>query len=123
MELILAYCIQAATANGIDPKLFAALVAVESTFKPNAINSTARIKSYGLSQLTIVTAKHHCKLDESEIMDPKKNLFCGAKVLAHQLRRYKGDVNKALSAYNAGTYTPKNSVYAKKIKQKMGGGS
>lgn len=125
-SLILSCCLSfsqmaedAAVAHGVNPELFHALVMVESTFKPNAVNRTARIKSYGLAQLTIDTAWHHCKLSKEEIMEPAKNLNCGAKVLSHQLRRYKGDVDKALSAYNAGTYTPKNAIYAKKVKQKM----
>lgn len=128
-ELILTCCLlnpnlaflaeQAAKANGIEPELFHALVMVESSFNPKAINKTARIKSYGLAQLTIDTAQHHCKLSKKEIMDPTKNLFCGAKVLRYQLRRYKGDVDKALSAYNAGTYTKYNAIYAIKIRQKM----
>lgn len=128
-ELVLACCMTnpklavmadtAALVNKVPENLFHALILVESNYNPNAINTTAPVKSYGLTQLTVATAKHRCRLKKKDIMDPKKNLFCGAKVLAYQLKRYQGDTDKALSAYNAGTYTRNNFEYVMRVKSQL----
>jgi len=128
-ELVLACCMvnpkyaimadTAALVNNVPENIFHALILVESSYDPNAVNSTAPVKSYGLTQLTVATAKHHCNLKKKDIMDPRKNLFCGAKVLSKQLKRYGGDVDKALSAYNAGTYTKKNFAYVMRVKSQV----
>lgn len=107
--------ILAALNQGVDPSLLNAVVKVESDFNPNAINYTAPVKSYGLGQLTRDTAWAHCRLPFEKIMKAKLNLECSAKVLAYQLKRYGGDVKKALSAYNAGTYTIKNTSYVERV--------
>lgn len=66
--------------------------------------------SYGLMQVMGLTARelgfrnmHLRDLHESQI-----NIEYGAKVIKKQLVRYSGDVEKALSAYNAGTFTDHN---------------
>lgn len=44
----------------------------------------------------------------SQLCDPVLGVHYGAAHLAHQYRRYGGDLKKALSAYNAGTATTAN---------------
>lgn len=105
----------AASYHGIDAKLFHAIILAESNYNKDAINNMAKTKSYGLAQLTADTAKSICGLKFKDIMEPFKNLMCGAKVFKMQLDRYEGDEKKALSAYNAGTYTAKNSHYVSKV--------
>lgn len=50
-------------------------------------------------QLMPETAKD---LGVKDRFNPRDNIFGGARYLSHQLIRYKGDVTKALMAYNAG---------------------
>lgn len=107
----------AAKYYGINPILLHAVILTESNYNKNAVNKTARIKSYGLTQLTETTAQDVCGLTSKNIMIPVHNIYCGAKVLKKQLVRYKWNEAKALSAYNAGTYTTRNSVYAYKVQR------
>jgi soluble lytic murein transglycosylase-like protein len=101
--------------HNVPQAMFHALILVESNYKEDAVNKSAKIRSYGLTQLTLATAKRFCGLTKKNIMDPLRNMECGARVLRYQIERYKGNLKKALSAYNAGTYTPKNTKYVKKI--------
>lgn len=106
--MLIALAQLAALLNGIDPKVFVALIHIESSFNPRAKSKNA----YGLAQLTKPTIKRFCP--GIKVFDPAQNLNCGAKVLRYQLDRYK-DLRKALSAYNAGTYTPKNHDYVRRV--------
>ena len=94
--------------------LLSAVIHQESNFNPNAVNTQAPIHSYGLGQLTANTAWSFCKLPKRELLNLEKNLDCSARVLAYQLDRYK-DLDKAISAYNAGSYTPRNKSYIQSI--------
>ena len=51
----------------------------------------------------------------NKIYDPETNLRIGAKALKMHLTRYKGDIAKALSAYNAGTVCSVGLAYAAKV--------
>ncbi len=102
---------RAADKNKIQRSLLHAIVRQESNYKHKAINSDAPVKSYGLAQLTINTAKDRCGLNPDQVMDPVSNINCAAKYLAWQIKRYKGDEYKAISAYNSGTFTRKNIEY------------
>jgi soluble lytic murein transglycosylase-like protein len=77
------------------------IVQVESNFRPNAVNKDARIWSYGLTQLTESTAMETCMLPMSKIMEPERNIDCGARVLMLLLQKY--SVRHAVAAYNSGT--------------------
>lgn len=85
----------AAQEAGIDPKLFDALVAQESSYDPNA---RSRAGAMGLTQLMPDTAK---ALGVSNPFDPDENLRAGAKYLSSLLKRF-DDPALALAAYNAG---------------------
>ncbi len=84
---------------GIDPRLVACLVAVESSFRPAAISSSGAI---GLGQLKPETAKWLGVMDP---YDPIDNLSGVAKYLSYLLNRYNGSVQHALAAYFQGQGT------------------
>lgn len=85
----------AAVANGIDPSLLAALVSVESNFRPDAVS---RCGAQGLCQLMPGTA---AGLGVTDSFNVQQNLDGGAKYIARQLKNF-GRVDMALAAYNAG---------------------
>ena len=91
--------IAAAKANSVDPALFAALVAQESGFDPNARGRRADGSfsgAEGLSQLMPDTAR---ELGVNP-RDPMQNLMGGAKYLRQQLDRF--GLEGGLRAYNQG---------------------
>ncbi|MCP1201100.1 lytic transglycosylase domain-containing protein [Notoacmeibacter sp. MSK16QG-6] len=81
--------------EGVNETQFMALVYQESRFNPCAKSPAGAM---GLSQLMPATAKE-LGVDPNNIED---NLRGGARYYKQQLRRFDGDVNKALAAYNAG---------------------
>lgn len=87
---------EAAAEAGIDPRLFDALVAAESSYDPLA---RSRAGALGLSQLMPDTAR---SLGVSDPFDARQNLRGGATYLAQMLKRFDGDPRLALAAYNAG---------------------
>lgn len=88
----------AARRHGLEPGLFRALIAQESAWNPSAVSAKG---ATGLAQLMPATAREHCGLAPSDLIDPDKNLDCGARYLAAQLARF-NSVELALAAYNAG---------------------
>lgn len=94
-EDIKAKVTKAAQEAALDPKLFHAVVSTESDYNPNAVSKKGAI---GLSQLMPKTAAglHVNPL----IVD--ENLKGGATNLQSLIKKYDGDVGKALAAYNAG---------------------
>lgn len=104
----------------IPPVVFHSVILVESGYNPKAVNLSAPVRSYGLTQLTRWTAHDRCGLEFKDIMNPIQNIECGAKVLNYQWNRYQGDFNKAIAAYNTGTYFPnKANGYVKLVKDQM----
>jgi Transglycosylase SLT domain len=81
---------------GLDPDLVLAVVAVESNFEPGAVSKKG---AQGLMQLMPGTAGD---LGVKDALDPATNLDGGARYLQALLRLYRGDLRKALAAYNAG---------------------
>jgi len=86
----------AARRHGLDPALVVAVVQVESGFQPAAVSPKG---ARGLMQLMPATA---AELGVKDAFDPGENLDGGARHLADLVRRYRGDLKKALAAYNAG---------------------
>lgn len=82
--------------------LILAMIETESSFNPEIISST---DDYGLMQLNKI---NHEWLNEefraADMLNPYQNVFCGTKVIASYVRKYDGDFNKALMAYNMGDY-------------------
>jgi cell wall-associated NlpC family hydrolase len=87
---------QAARDQGVDPALLKGLVQAESGFNPNSVSS---VGAQGLTQLMPDTAKG---LGVTNSFDPLQNLEGGARFLAGALKRFGGNEQLALAAYNAG---------------------
>jgi soluble lytic murein transglycosylase-like protein len=87
---------QAARRHGLDPDLVLAVVAVESGFRPEAVSPKG---ARGLMQLMPGTA---ASLGVEDAFDPEQNLDGGTRHLGQLLARYRGDLARALAAYNAG---------------------
>ena len=106
----------AAKTHGIDNELIRAVIQVESGWNPNA---RSKVGAMGLMQLKPGTAR---ELGVKNAYDPAQNIAGGSKYLARLVKKYKGDVSKALMAYNCGPGNvnkgriPKASkAYAKKV--------
>ena len=90
-----------AAARGIDPDLFVRLINQESGFNPTVRSEKGAL---GLAQVMPDTAKDpgFGVKPISDRLDPVESLRFGADYFAAMLKRYDGDVAKALAAYNFG---------------------
>lgn len=82
--------------HDLDGLLLAALVEVESGFRPQAISPRGAV---GLMQIMPATGSHYGAVD---LTDPRANLEAGARYLSDLLEGYGGSLDLALAAYNAG---------------------
>jgi hypothetical protein len=85
----------AAQRHGVDENLLMRVVQQESSFRPNAVSPKG---ATGPMQLMPGTAKD-LGVDPTNV---DQNVEGGARYLSQLLRKYGGDKNKALAAYNAG---------------------
>ncbi|MGH8713300.1 MAG: lytic transglycosylase domain-containing protein [Casimicrobiaceae bacterium] len=94
-----------ARAQGIDPALVRAVVAVESGFDPAAVSPKGAL---GLMQLLPETAARYGVVGDSKrsveqkLLDPAINLRAGTRYLHDLIVQFADDVSLALAAYNAG---------------------
>ncbi|MHB8797105.1 MAG: lytic transglycosylase domain-containing protein [Thermoanaerobaculia bacterium] len=87
----------AAKTHRLDPALVAAVIHVESRWKPRAVS---RKGARGLMQLMPATAR---RLGVSRSFDPVQNVGGGARYLSLLAKRFgENEVEKILAAYNAG---------------------
>ena len=96
----------AADADNVDPYLVAAVINVESGFRPTVRSSAGAV---GLMQVLPSTAKSVArrlgipgKMSDAALSDPVTNIRVGTAYLAELLARYHDDARLALAAYNAG---------------------
>ena len=109
--------------NNIEPELLASVIFVESAFRTKAVSSAG---ACGLTQVIprwtgyreTVGIKYTCQ----QLKNPLTSIKVGARILGYNIRVYgKGDINKGLCFYNAGTKCLtkkgyyKRSVYVKKV--------
>lgn len=85
-----------ARAQGLSPRLVQAVVQVESGYNPRALSNKGAM---GLMQLMPGTAR---ELGVTDAYDPDQNLRGGTRYLWQQIRRFEGNLEMALAAYNAG---------------------
>ena len=89
----------------IDPLFVAAVIQAESSFRPAAVSYRG---AKGLMQLMPATGRHLSKQlnvylkDATALHDPKTNIKLGIAYLKELNRRFKGDKEHALVAYNWG---------------------
>ena len=93
---------QACRAHGVEPGLVKAVVHAESRFDLYAISGKG---AQGLMQLMPQTAK---SLGVDDPFDPWQNIRGGTQYLGYLMRRFEGDLQLTLAAYNAGPTTVKN---------------
>lgn len=87
---------KAARRYGVDSALIRAIIKAESNFDPRAVSSAG---AQGLMQLMPGAAR---ALGVTDAFDPEQNVMAGTRFLKELLRRYHGDVDEAIAAYNWG---------------------
>lgn len=80
----------------LEEALVQAVIKVESDYNPSAVSSKGAM---GMMQLIPKTAK---LLKVSDPLDPEQNIRGGSIYLRMMLDQFKGDLDMALAAYNAG---------------------
>lgn len=94
-----------ARANGLEPALVKAVIAVESAFDPGAVSGKGAI---GLMQVLPDTGERFGVSGDAKrsvadkLKEPAINLRVGTRYLKELLGRFGGDATLALAAYNAG---------------------
>ena len=85
-----------AAENGVDPALIRAMITVESAWNTKAVSDKY---AKGLMQLMPATAK---RFGVTDVFDAEQSIRGGTKYMAFLLKRYNGDIEKAVGAYNTG---------------------
>jgi len=86
----------ASVAYGVDAMLVHAVISAESNYNPDAVSRTG---AQGLMQLMPDTARRYGVRNS---MDPMENIHAGTKYLRDLLAMFKGRIDLAVAAYNAG---------------------
>lgn len=87
-----------ASKHGVDWKLVASVMAVESNFNPLARSSKGAL---GLMQLMPRTAAIY-RLKPEELLEPRKNIEAGVQHLKMLHKRFDGNLELMIAAYNCG---------------------
>jgi len=87
---------KASKQHGVDAELIRAVIRAESSFNHRAVSHAG---AQGLMQLMPATAKD---LGVTDPFNPEENIMAGTRFLKSLLKRYNGNLDSALSAYNWG---------------------
>lgn len=87
------------TKYSLHPGLLQALLIQESGSNSDAYSPKGAI---GLMQIMPFNAKRCGLTKVSKLWDEELNIKCGAQILSEELTTYKGNLRKALQAYNGG---------------------
>jgi len=108
---------EAALKNGIEPQLLAAVIYVESSFRPRVVSTAG---ACGLTQVIprwtggpeTAYKKYTCK----QLKNPSTSIRVGAQILRYLIDKYaNGNEDKALCIYNAGTVCIKKKNLYKRL--------
>lgn len=115
--MITAAIIAAALSVGVDPNLLLSLCFVESSHRNVVSPIDGKSASYGVCQLKLNTARLFNKhIHPSDLLNPQVNARISALYLKKQINRYKGNIERAVAAYNSGTTRFDNNGAIKNIK-------
>lgn len=105
MVTLTALFITATAHFNLPPGLLESLCFIESRHEVFAIHrDDGGSDSLGICQIKIETARWlGFKGDSQQLMDPKTNIYYSAKYLARNLKRYNGNIEKSVIAYNRGS--------------------
>jgi hypothetical protein len=83
---------------GLTASLIAGIIQVESQGRADVVSND---RGFGLMQLTSAAARKG--RSDTELLDPDTNIELGTIYFSEQMDRYKGNILRALAAYNAGS--------------------
>ena len=103
--------------NNLDPALLASLIYVESSFKPRVVSKS---NACGLTQVipryTGGPETGYRKYTCEQLKNPRTSIVVGARILGYIKRVYtKGNEDKALCMYAAGTVCLKDKILYKNL--------
>lgn len=99
LDYIEAYIQEAATKERLEPALLRAVIRVESNFNHKA---TSRVGAKGLMQIMPLTAAELGNKKALDHRNPRANILAGSHYLRTMINEFRGDLKKAIAAYNAG---------------------
>lgn len=87
--------------RGLDWKLLRAFATVESNLKEMALGDNGA--SIGLMQVQLIIGKAYAGVQNlSELYNPDKNIEAGSGFISDLMRKYDGDLDSVIQAYNLG---------------------
>jgi soluble lytic murein transglycosylase-like protein len=126
-EQVIDAIIKAADQVGVPRELPLAICWVESSYRTSGVtHMDGDSPSYGICQIKLETAlfvakvyKHKYLPTPKRLSDLYVNALYACKYLKLQLKRYGGDWESAIDAYNKGNLINRNSHYVRKVKKAM----
>ncbi len=106
---------RAAKVNEVDEKILMAMAHKESTFNAGAVS---RGGARGIMQLMPRTGANF-GMNYSQMLDPRLSINAGASMMRAGLNKFDGSTEKALSAYNQGSYRVSRGNYSTRYANKV----